>query len=636
MLAGRTSRDLLALALLAGLPLLASLWGTGRVSAVTLKLGPGDSPYIAGFLPEYEIDEGNATQWANQDAAIELPLTVSGGPLTLVYRFSRPVAEEGDAAVVSFGGAIVDRFTPRTGIDERRADMGALPATPFNVGFEVVSRNPRPLGLRLDWVRLEAGSGARVRLRGPTLLRPALLPVLLYLVLRLAGWGVRGAALLSAPWSAAATLGLALDPWLVHRLLTGLPESLGILGLGGVASAAALRARGRLDAETVRVVTALGATAFLFRAAAFNHPDYYYSDLRIHAKLAEMVRDAGWDFLLSPTEHIVRHKAWSRVIHGKVYAFPYTPAFHAPFALTTLPSDRLITVLKLGAAAATVGPILALWSLCRRWRASTAGVFLLLLVPIYVHHLGLAYLAALFGHAVDMAFLAWLAGRVDRITVPATFLAASALTAACQLSYVGSVIVLPVFLATLAAFVLLEHRSIAGLRRALAILGFGFAGSLLAVILYYRHFSPLVVDVLSHAASGTPVVAADDAPKQGFFEVVLRFTRRYFDGLWAPLALWGFVLLLRRGAGGPVIAAWGATYLLLLLGRAKLPFVFQHPHDALFVTPLVCLAAGEALSTVARAGGWRQGLAAVLLAVLILHSLLLQWQAWARHFQPGL
>jgi hypothetical protein len=84
------------------------------------------------------------------------------------------------------------------------------------------------------------------------------------------------------------------------------------------------------------------------------------------------------------------------------------------------------------------------------------------------------------------------------------------------------------------------------------------------------------------------------------------------------------------------VAAWGATYLLLLLGRARLPFVFQHPHDALFVTPLVCLAAGEPISLLFRDGGWKRGLAVLLLAVLALHSLAAQREAWARHIQAWL
>jgi hypothetical protein len=635
MSVGGLRRDLLAVVFLAGAPLFAASLGTGRTSAVTLHMGPGDSPYVSGALQEYEIAQGATAQWTVPDATIDLPLTVSGGPLTLAYQYSRPVPEEGDATV-SFAGAVVDRFTPRKGADERRAALGALPPTPFVVRFQVASPEPQRYGLRLGWVRLEMGAGSHVRLRGRALFRPALLLALLYFIWRIAGWGLRGAVLLSAPWSVAAALGVGLDPWLVHRLLTGLPEWLGVLGLGGVAAAAALSARGRAEPEGVRLVTALAVTAFVVRAVIFNHPDYYYSDLRIHAKLVEMVRAAGLDFLRAPADYIVKHKAWSRVIRGKTYAFPYTPAFHAPFALTSLPFDGLITALKLGAAAATVVPILALYRLARHWGASVLGVFLLLVVPIYVHHLDLAYQAALFGHAVDMAFLAWLAGRVDRIASPATLLSAAAFTAACQLSYVGAVIVLPIFVAALAAFSLLEDRSRSGLRRSLAILTFGAVGGLVAIALYYRHFSPLIVDALSQVASGVPVAAADDAPRQGFLEVVVHFTRRYFDGLWTPLALWGLVVLFRRGAGRPFIAAWGVTYVLLLLGRAKLPFVFQHPHDALFVTPLVCLAAGEPITLLFRAGGWRRGLAAALLAVLAVHGLLVQREAWARHVQAWL
>jgi len=635
MSVGRTGRDLLAVGLLAGVPLAVALRGSGQVSRVTLNLGPGDSHYIRGFFPEYDISRGNATQWSLGDASITLPLTVSGGPLTLVSRFSRPIEEEGDAAI-SFGGALVDRFTPRRITEERRTALGTLAPTPFVVRFQVTSPDARRLGLRLDWIRLETEGDSRVRLQGSAVLRPSLLLVLLYLILRFAGWNVRAAALLSAPWSAAVLLGLTFDPWLVHRLLTALPEWLAVLGLGGVAAARAVQARGRLEAETVRVVTALAAAAFLFRGAAFNHPEYYYSDLRTHAKLVHTVRMAGSGMLFSPGEHIVAHGAWSREINGRVHAFPYTPAFHAPFAMASLSFDDLITALKLGATAATVVPILALWSLCRRCGASTLGVFLMLAVPIYVHHLGLAYLAALFGHAVDMAFLAWLAGRVGQVTAPRVFLAAAALTAACQLAYVGAVIVLPVFLTVLAAFVLREDWHTAGPQRSMAILAFGVAGSLIAVAVYYRHFLPLIVDVFSQLASGGRVAATDDAPKRGFLEVLAVFTRKYFDGAWTPVALWGLFLLLRRGEGRPLVAAWGATYLLLLLGRARLPFIFQHPHDALFVTPLVCLAAGEGVAALARSGGWRRVAAALLLGALVVHGFALQWQGWARHIQEAL
>ncbi len=536
--------DLLALVLV-GLPLLSALAGAAGPQAIRLNLGPGDDPYISGFPTEYEIDDGRSAQWSSHDATITLPLTVRGGPVVISYRYSRPVAEDGEAQVY-LAGALVDRFEPRRSPEGRHVSLGALPATPLVLRFQVASDDPRGLGLRLDEVRLETGSESRVSLRGFALLRPALLVLLLFGILRLAGWAGGPAALWCAPWSLGAAAGLLTDPWLVHRLLTGLPEWLGPLGLGALL-VAWLTARGTLDVRSARMVTALAATAFLARAALFNAPDYYYSDLRIHAKLAELVRAAGWDFLRAPAHYIVKHQAWARVIDGQVYAFPYTPAFHAFFAVTSLRYDALVTAMKLGTALATVVPIFALWALARRWEASTLGCVLLLFVPIYVHHLGLAYLAALFGHAVDMIFVAWLARHVQDVVKPRLFAVAALLVAACQLAYVTAIIVLPIFLALLAAFVLALEGGVSGRRRALAIVGFGAVGSLLAILVFYRDFSPLIRHALSHAASGAAVAASDDAPKEPFLVVFWHFTRKYFDYLWTPTALAGLVVLVRRG-----------------------------------------------------------------------------------------
>jgi hypothetical protein len=126
-------------------------------------------------------------------------------------------------------------------------------------------------------------------------------------------------------------------------------------------------------------------------------------------------------------------------------------------------------------------------------------------------------------------------------------------------------------------------------------------------------------------------VASQDAKKQPFLTVLWIFTRRYFDYAWAPAGLVGFFLLLRKKPDRPFILAWGLTYLGLLFGRAHLPFVFQHPHDALFVTPLVCLAAGESVAALSGSAGWRRAAALALLVALAAQGLLAQWTEWSRH-----
>jgi len=621
---GRLLKDAALLAALVAAPLVASLRGTAG-GAVELNLGPGDGPYVSGFLPEYQIFERTATHWTTREASIELPLRVSGGPLRLSYRFVRNFAEPGEVSVW-LAGRPVDRFATASYFQERSVTVGPVAPSPLILRFSVRAPDADPRGIRLDRVRVDASPASRIRLDGSARYRAALLVAILFILLRGSGWRRAWAAAWTAPWAAFATLELLRDPWLVHRLLTGLPEWLAVLGALGVILGRWLQARSQAPSGNLRLVMAVAAAAFILRAGAMNHPDFYYPDLRSHAQLAEVVRNAGWDFLRDPPRYILKHGVWSRRIGERTYAFPYTPAFHLPFALVPLGYDERITAMKLGAAALTTVPIVAVATLTRGVAGSAFGVLLMLFVPVYAHHLSVTYLAALFGHAVDMSFLAWLSLRLDRLLSPRVWLAAAALTAACELAYVSAVTVLPLFLTLLAVALLVETRQ---WRRAVAVLGFGLAGSLLALAIYYRHFLGLVFDVAALKAGGAAVVAEGDASPRGFFEALYGTVGRFFDGIYPVLACTGLVLLARRGRGRALLAAWVATFLILVLGRARFPLVFQHPHDVLFLTPLVCLAAGETVSKLFSQGGWMRALGVVVLVALALQGLAMQWQVFS-------
>ncbi len=623
----------LLLALVLGAPvLIAAVLGAPGPMRVHFNLGPGDAPYLTGFFPEYEIYDRVAAQWSKRSATVALPLSVQGGPIDLTYRLARHLAEPGEAEI-SLGGQPVDRFPLRRGFEERRTTLGALPETPIRWGLAIEAPDTDPRGAHVDWLRLDAGPGARVRLLGGARWRGAILIVIVFLILRVAGWRSLPAAGLVAPLALLAAAGLRTDPWLLHRLLTWLPEWLSILGLGAAAIARWLRAHGRARPETVRAVVALGVAAFLTRGLAVNHPDFYYPDLRSHVQLAQVVRDAGLDFLRAPSTYILKHGVWSREIAGRRYAFPYTPAFHVPLALTPLGYDDLITAAKLADVTWSVVPVVALASLAATLGASPLGMVLLLFVPIYGHHLSVVYLAAVFGHAVDVSVLAWLAGRLERIEAWGVWLAATGLVALTELAYVGATTIIPVFIAALALADLVVARRP---RRAAAILGFGIAGSALAFAVYYRDFLGLVVDVARLKASGGAVIASGDASPAGFVETVIVSGQRFFPGPWTILGLLGIGLLLKRGRGRAFLAAWIGSYVLLLLGRAKLPLFFQHPHEALFVAPLVCLGAGQVVAELLARGGWLRALGAALLALLAGVGLQAQWQAFVRQLGNAL
>jgi hypothetical protein len=430
-----------------------------------------------------------------------------------------------------------------------------------------------------------------------------------------------------------------MDAWVTHRLLRGVPAALAIFGALGILVARLLLARGRAAADDVRLLAALVLLAFLLRAAAVNHPDFYYADQRTHARLVEKVREKGLAFFVSPATAIAEHGVWRTEAYGQTYAFPYTPAFHLPFTLLGLRYDTLLLAMKLTGAAVSVLPILLLWALARRLGASTAGAFLMVVIPTYTSRLSFAFLPSLFGHAVDLAFVLWIASRIERVTERRTWLAGAAWVAACQLAYVSGVINISVLVAVLAAIT-----AIAGHRRAgLAILGMGAAGSAVAVLLYYRDFLPMVADVTGRILAGE-ARAPSRYPIQSFWAVAWGRTRDFFDGVYPLLAALGIARLCRSanpgtlpGAGWPVrtrlVVAWLATYALLLLGRARIPDLFLHGHETLLVTPLVCLGSGEALAALARAGGIRRLAAALLLAFLTAQGLAWQWRALVDQLQ---
>jgi hypothetical protein len=610
-------------AALVAVPLLAAWVGARGPFDITLNLGPGDGPYVSGFTSAYEIDDRVATHWTTYDAGVTLPLSISGGAMALSYRFAR-VFPETAVVEVSFGGRMADRFECRGGrFLEREVPLGPLPPTPVTVAFHADSHERKNLGLKLDWVRLR-GSG-RVVLRGIARLAPAVVVAVLLGLHILAGWDLRRAALLALPWAAIAAFGLVRDPWLVHRLLRGVPLALALFGLAGVAIGRWLLVRGRTSPPAVRALAALALATFMLRALAVNHPDFYYPDLRTHARLVEAVRSAGFTFFVTPAAYIWEHGVWRTGAYGKTYAFPYTPAFHLPFTLFPFPYDSLLTAMKLTAAAVSTVPLVLVWALARRLGASVLGAALMAVIPTYVSRLSFALLPSLFGHAVDVSFLFWLAGHLDRIRERSAWMRGALFVSACQLVYVSGVVNISLFVAVLALCEAAVRRE-KGVAHAAALLGLGLAGSLVSVLVYYRDFLPMVFDVAVRASGGGGA-AASVYPVQSFFVVAYSRTRDFFDGLYPVLSAVGLAILFRRRRGVSLLAAWLLTYTLLLLGRAKVPDVFLHGHETLFVTPLVCLAAGQALAVLADRGRAGRAAAVMVGAALAVQGFMWQWRA---------
>src|SRR5262249_44800759 len=145
----------------------AALLGARGPRSIRLDLGPGDAPYVSGFAPYYEIHEGVGLHWTTRTAALSLPPVLPGGPGAGAYLFGAPGGQAQIA--VSLGGAAVDWFAiGRTEMFQERLTptLAVASPTPATVAFQVENADPRPLGLWLDWMRLDLGPGTDVALTG--------------------------------------------------------------------------------------------------------------------------------------------------------------------------------------------------------------------------------------------------------------------------------------------------------------------------------------------------------------------------------------------------------------------------------------------------------------------------------------
>jgi hypothetical protein len=281
--------------------------------------------------------------------------------------------------------------------------------------------------------------------------------------------------------------------------------------------------------------------------------------------------------------------------------------------------------MKLWATVVSVAPIVLLYLLARRLGASQLGCALMVLVPTYTSRLSFAFFPALFGHAFDIGLVLWLSRFLPKLsTSPGVFAAGAALVCACQLAYVSGVINTAALLLAVAGCYALEPPP--SLRRAGLVLAMGLVASLASVLLYYRDFLGLLGDVALRAWAGAGPQASHHEV-QPFFSVAFDRTTDFFGAVYPCLALVGSALLVAEGKGRSLLLAWWVAYLLLLLGRAKVPDVFLHGHETLLVTPLVCLASGEALHFLWRLSRFGRLATAILLLFLAQQGLLAQWQA---------
>ncbi len=629
-----------------------------------LNFGPNDAEYVRGFRPDWEQDERARFHWTTPAAAITLPIGVRGPDLKLHLRFRRHFVEPANVSLTVEGGsagAFEARDDPRTGYRTVELPLPLLRGRqPLVIGVDAPSANPRPLGIALDWLEIERSGGEGEFLLGLATRYSVLIVVALaFLGPRLAG----------APWLAAlahalatfgaATLGFFWDIIAAERIVRlGLVPYVGVLllalGLARLRPAREFFGLSTRDLAGALVIVTM--TALAVRLALLLHPQFYYPDVRIHARFAwQLLHDGPATFLRDFTANQYRHSLGLQLVNEHWYAFPYPPLFYfVAWPLLRFANYAPEASVAILAAVANSLEAFAVFAIARRLGAGAATALAsaaaMPLLPIFLARLTLAYFPALFGHALDSLVILYLLTHLRNLARPRVVATLAAWVAVALLAYTQSLLnlglLLPLFLIAQIAF----DRSPGAWRRHAGLAVAGALGVLLAFAVFYGRYLPIVVEMrhgvpmpeervlleknAGNAASGGAVEARpeEDDPYAGPDLDLLRGFRKagrrlyIFYGVFAPLCVAGVLLVARLG--GPTearfVMVWASVYVLLNLASGGLPGpnLVRYNKDMEIVAPLCCIALGTLAVAL-----WQRGRAGRLAAVIVAGGFLV-FGAW--------
>lgn len=602
-------RDVLAAAALFALAFLAAGSRAPGEKTVTFQLGPNDYLYIEGFATHYEVENGTTgTRWTTYHARVALPLEIEGGPVAIAYRFSRVFAETAEAEL-TLAGSTVDRFSARGGaIETRRVRFPTLSPTPLVLGFDVDSHERRNLGLKLDWISIEAGSGARFRLRGWARWCPAVLALILFVLCRFAGlrWPASGGVGLGFVLFVAASL--RLDPFGLAHVLDELFVPLVVLS-----TAAAVFLRRRSLGAWVLPLFLLG---YLLKGYGLFHPTTFYPDVTNARDYVEAFRETKGSLAERGVEAQTRtNVGYPRIVAGKAYAFPYSPLYFLPFALARSPGAIEDVVRHVGLAASVL-ELLPLFWLASTLFSPRAGVLASLVwtfLPPIFSRLLLALHATVVGNFLDTLVIASVLMLSLEPESRRRLAAVFATTLASLLIYTSSLFSVSAFL----VFASVLERKLA--LRLMAILF--VCGTITVTWLYWPFLLAFFGEILPAIVHGGTGKGGESDPSP-LLHALSRIPL-FYGYAYPVLAVAGLVLARRRAdpRAFRLLAAWGLGFLLMLSLRAFGGGLFKDLKEITFVAPLAAILSGAALVELARRGRVGTFAAAALTAGLLLFGL---------------
>lgn len=597
-----------------------------------VNLGPNDQDYVRGFREDWERDGKTRFRWTTLASTIRLPVGLEGSGHVARLRVRRHLIEPA-TVTASIDGSFFGRFeiaadpnTPYRTIQLPLPDLDG--GRMLSIDLHTVSTNPRPLGMAVDWIEVVPARGSAVHLPASTRVLLLALALTTFLALLLAGAGSLASAAGGIACAVASVVGLTADVVAFERVLR--EGWLAYVMTAVVATAVmrwprARRAIGGPGDGVAAVLVGLVLAALAVRLAMLLHPGFYYPDVRVHALFAwQLARRGLVDFLRDFTANQYRYSLGLQFESGHWYAFPYPPAFYLmTWPLTAWARFRPEVAVSLVGAVANSLEVITVFAIARRLRrsvlTSAAAAGCVVLLPIFIVRLSLAYFPALVGHSIDALVVWYLLTRVRDFARPRVVATFGALLAAALLTYTQAVLN---FAVVIPAFLLVEWIARRSWRPVVGIAAASVLGVVLSLALFYGRYVPIVFDMArgipmpeeqilvekqereraTRAAAAVeehaertpddPYAGPGFDPVRGLQKAAWRMYVFYgFFGL-AVVAGVGLLSAQLQGTERRFALTWATTYVILnlLSGGLPGPNLVRYNKDHEIVAPLFCVA----------------------------------------------
>jgi hypothetical protein len=360
---------------------------------------------------------------------------------------------------------------------------------------------------------------------------------------------------------------------------------------------------------------ALVPASILLKGALVFHPDFFFTDLRIHETLLELAYHRGVrDFVVHFPDFQMQHNVGVAPVGGEIRPFPYPVVFYLlPHAGNRLFHSPELWLKLTGAVIASL-PLLALGYLARRLSSERgadvrAGLFYLL-IPSLTRSLLLLELSALLGHLLDLAALCYLARVELRLDTIRRFFGAAGAIAAALAAYTSGFVHFGLFVGSCLSIDPIVKAL--GRRGGLALAGAGLLAAACALAVY-------LPERVSHLFTAVLPAGVSEAAEAPVGDLLLSALARALSFVGAPLIVAGiFGLALRiRQVDSPGVRlffyGWAASAGLAYVLRFVFLELFHYQKELYWVGALLALGASVLVRS-------RTASALLLLAALVAYS----------------